>query len=47
MNGVFVVDSREVAQMIGKDHKNLLRDIRRYCSALEDGSKLNSHGFFI
>ncbi len=47
IKGVFVVDSREVAQMIGKDHKNLLRDIRRYCSALEDGSKLNSHGFFI
>ena len=26
------LDSREVAEMIGKEHKNLVRDIRRYIS---------------
>jgi|GEM_PF-4359885 len=26
-NGQFVVDSREVSEMIGKEHKNLLRGI--------------------
>lgn len=25
------LDSREVAEMVGKEHKELLRDIRRYC----------------
>lgn len=29
-NGRFVVDSRDVAEMIGKEHKHLLRDIRGY-----------------
>ena len=33
-NGVEVVDSREVAEMIGKNHKELLRDIRNYAAIL-------------
>ena len=24
------LDSREVAEMVGKEHKNIIRDIRRY-----------------
>ncbi len=30
INGAEVVDSREVAEMVGKNHKDLLRDIRGY-----------------
>lgn len=45
-NGVNVTDSREVAEMIGKEHKNLIRDIRNYIEALH-GSKLSSEKFFI
>lgn len=33
-NGVEVVDSREVAEMIGKDHRHLIRDIRGYAKIL-------------
>lgn len=33
-NGVEVVDSREVAEMIGKDHRHLIRDIRGYAEIL-------------
>ena len=35
MNGKAVVDSREVARMLGRPHKNLLADIHRYISAME------------
>ena len=28
--GQDVLDSRDVAKMIGKEHKNLMRDIRTY-----------------
>ncbi|NFG59671.1 hypothetical protein FC778_13390 [Clostridium botulinum] len=45
-NGANVTDSREVAQMIGKRHANLLRDIENYVSILEN-SKLSSQDFFI
>lgn len=31
------IDSREVAEMVGKNHKDLIRDIRRYCQYLEKG----------
>lgn len=41
-----VVDSREVAEMVEKEHSNLMRDIRGYVSILEN-SKLNSQNFFI
>lgn len=39
------ITSMEVAQMVGKEHKELLRDIRRYCSQL-DGSKIALVDFF-
>ena len=37
-------DSREVAKMIGKDHKNLLRDISGYIDVLSQSSKLSAEG---
>ena len=33
-NGVEVVDSRQVAEAVGKEHKNLIRDIAKYCKYL-------------
>ena len=39
--------SMEVADMIGKEHKNLMRDIRGYIKILEDSSNLSSQEFFI
>ncbi|MHB1654407.1 MAG: Rha family transcriptional regulator [Desulfitobacteriaceae bacterium] len=45
-DGVFVVDSREVAEMVEKEHKNLLRDINGYCEILT-GSNLSALDFFI
>lgn len=39
------LDSREVAEMIGKEHKELLRDIRRYCEQLAE-SKIALGDFF-
>lgn len=45
-NGTLLVDSREVAEMTGKEHKNLLRDIKGYIEVLES-SKLSSQKFFI
>jgi len=46
VNGKFVTDSREVAERTGKEHKNLLRDIKGYVDILE-GSNMSSHNFFI
>ncbi|MEK1430081.1 Rha family transcriptional regulator [Limosilactobacillus fermentum] len=37
-----VMDSRDVAKMIGKRHRDLMRDIRRYISDLEESAKLRS-----
>lgn len=45
-NETHYVDSREVAEMIGKRHDNLVRDIKGYIKVLEDSSKLSSHNFF-
>ena len=45
--GINVIDSREVAEMIGKKHDNLLRDIRGYIKVIEESSKLRSQDFFI
>ena len=39
------IDSREVAEMVGKEHKELLRDIRRYCEQLGE-SKIALTDFF-
>jgi len=33
------IDSREAAELIGKDHKHLLRDIRKYCEIMEKSIK--------
>ncbi|MGG4552567.1 Rha family transcriptional regulator [Paenibacillus humicus] len=45
-DGKFLVDSRDVAEMIGKQHKDLLRDIRNYNSILLSAN-LRSVDFFI
>ena len=47
VNDQDVMDSRDVAKMIGKTHKNLMRDIRNYISDLEPSSKLSPAEFFI
>nr|DAZ71580.1 MAG TPA: regulatory protein [Caudoviricetes sp.] len=39
------LDSREVAEMVGKDHNMLLRDIRRYVEQLGQ-SKIAQSDFF-
>lgn len=46
LDGQLVTDSRDVAEMIGKEHKNLLRDINGYATILQ-GSNLSSENFFI
>lgn len=40
------IDSREVAEMLGKQHKELLRDIRKYIPVLT-GANLRSLDYFI
>lgn len=40
------IDSREVAEMVDMEHKNLLSKIRKYIEIL-DGSKLSRHQFFV
>ncbi|WP_339317968.1 phage regulatory protein/antirepressor Ant [Paenibacillus sp. FSL R10-2734] len=45
-DGKLLADSREIAFMTGKDHSNIMRDIRGYVSVLEN-SDLNSQDFFI
>ena len=40
------IDSREGAEMVDMEHKNLLSKIRKYIEIL-DGSKLSSHQFFV
>lgn len=37
-----VIDSRDVAKMVGKRHRDLMRDIRRYISDMEEGAILRS-----
>lgn len=41
------IDSREVAQMVGKRHADLLRDIDTYISYFGQNAKLRSDDFFI
>lgn len=45
-NDVEVIDSRQVAEAVGKAHKELLRDIRTYCGYLGE-SKIALTDFFI
>lgn len=42
-----VLDSREVAEMVGKRHANLIRDIENYVKVISENSKLSSQNFFI
>lgn len=46
-NGVLLVDSRDVAEMIEKKHDQLMRSIRNYISIIEESAKLQSQDFFI
>jgi Rha family phage regulatory protein len=48
-NGSSYIDSREVAEIIGKKHQHLLRDIRGYAGILAKGglSNLGQSDFFI
>lgn len=46
-NNKYLVESREVAELIGKDHNQLLRSIRGYISVLEQSAKLHTDDFFI
>lgn len=41
------IDSREVAEMTGKEHKHLLRDIKGYVKVLNPSPNLDSANFFI
>ena len=47
VNDQEVMDSRDVAKMIGKRHTDLIRDIRRYISVLETDAKLRPSDFFV
>lgn len=44
--GKLLADSREVAEMVGKEHSKLLRDIRNYCNVMNE-SKIGLVNFFI
>ena len=47
--GELVADSRDVAPFVEKEHKNLLRDIRRYVKVMSNSasSKLSPLNYFI
>lgn len=47
INSRQTIDSRDVAKMISKRHRDLMRDIRRYINVIEEGAKLRSRAFFI
>lgn len=44
---VLTIDSREVAEMVSKNHAHLLRDIETYIGYISDNPKLDSLDFFI
>jgi Rha family phage regulatory protein len=46
-NGQLLVDSRDVAEMIDKNHSHLLRDIEGYKNVIDQNPKLDSDQFFI
>lgn len=46
-NNKYLVESREVAELIEKEHNQLLRSIRGYISALKQSAKLRTDDFFI
>ena len=44
-NNEFYVDSREVAEMVGKRHDHLIRDIKGYIEVLEENPNLGTRQF--
>lgn len=40
-NGIETIDSREVAEMVDKRHRDLLRDIRGYIDIMEEANERN------
>ncbi len=46
INGVETVDSRQVAEAVGKEHKELLKNIRKYSEYLTE-SKISLSDFFV
>lgn len=46
-NSQQVLDSRDVAKMLGKTHAHLVRDIDRYINDLDQNPKLDSDQFFV
>lgn len=46
-NGKLLVDSREVAEMIGKRHDHLIRDIKGYIKVLDQNPNLGTANFFV
>ena len=46
-NGQPTLDSREVAEMIGKKHAHLMRDIHRYINDMKPNPNLDPAQFFI
>ena len=46
-NGVNVTDSREVADMVGRNHAHLCRDIQGYIKVISQNPKLDSDKFFV
>jgi Rha family phage regulatory protein len=46
-NGQLYADSREVAEMIDKNHAHLLRDIKGYIEIIDPNPNLDSASFFI
>ena len=47
INGRAVMGSRDVAEMIGKNHAHLMRDIARYINDISADPKLDSLNFFL
>lgn len=46
-DGNTVVDSRVVAEWVGKSHKDLMRDIRRYIGYMESDRTITPSDYFI
>ena len=46
-NGVFYVDSRQVAEITDKRHADLCRDIANYEAIISENADLRSQDFFV
>lgn len=45
--GKKVIDSREVAEMVGKPHNDLMKSIRNYCGYISTEGNFSLSDFFI